>query len=384
MDKSKKVYRALQKHLDRQPVGFPRTRDGSDLRILSHIFSPEEAELATCLNYRYRSEEEIQAVYSERFSGIDDIPAALQQMLEKGGIEGIEKEGRRYYCTAPLIVGMYEMQLYRLNPEFIHDFRSYTRSPAFGLSYLGTGLPQMRTIPIEKSIRPQYSVADYDTVEQLLRSNDGPFVIVDCICRKKADMEGRHCRVTERTETCLAMGNVARSVLLTGQGREIDLTEARDILKTNQKQGLILQPSNTQKAEFICSCCGCCCGILNIHKKIPRPLDYWSTPFTAVLDPEKCNACGACIRRCQVDAIQLSEGKDSVLIDAQRCLGCGHCVAVCSKSALELSDSGRAATPPEDRVALHEAIADRKGGLLKKLKVAGKYLFDSLQEPSAH
>jgi hypothetical protein len=45
-------YVLLQRHLDRQAVGFPATRSGVEIRILKHIFSPREAEIATCLTYK--------------------------------------------------------------------------------------------------------------------------------------------------------------------------------------------------------------------------------------------------------------------------------------------------------------------------------------------
>jgi hypothetical protein len=40
------VYRRLQQHLDRMPVGFPATRSGVEIRILRQLFSPEAAEIA--------------------------------------------------------------------------------------------------------------------------------------------------------------------------------------------------------------------------------------------------------------------------------------------------------------------------------------------------
>jgi len=78
-------------------------------------------------------------------------------------------------------------------------------------------------------------------------------------------------------------------------GRAIDLSEAILILKENQAQGLVLQPSNTQDIDFICSCCGCCCGLLGIHKKLPMPLDFWVTNFYARIDTDLCTGCKKCI-----------------------------------------------------------------------------------------
>jgi hypothetical protein len=52
LEKNEKVYIDLQRHLDSQAIGFPATKKGSELRILKHIFSPKEAEVAACLTYK--------------------------------------------------------------------------------------------------------------------------------------------------------------------------------------------------------------------------------------------------------------------------------------------------------------------------------------------
>nr|MDO8111357.1 hypothetical protein [Candidatus Sigynarchaeota archaeon] len=46
------VYRKLQQHLDSFPIGFPATKSGVEIRILKHLFTPEEAEIATLLDYK--------------------------------------------------------------------------------------------------------------------------------------------------------------------------------------------------------------------------------------------------------------------------------------------------------------------------------------------
>ena len=43
------VYKQLAKHLDALPNGFPPAGDGSELRLLQKLFTPEEAELAAQL-----------------------------------------------------------------------------------------------------------------------------------------------------------------------------------------------------------------------------------------------------------------------------------------------------------------------------------------------
>ena len=53
MEQSDQVYIELQKHLDSQAVGLPATKTGVDIRVLKHIFTPQEAEIASFLSYKF-------------------------------------------------------------------------------------------------------------------------------------------------------------------------------------------------------------------------------------------------------------------------------------------------------------------------------------------
>ena len=43
MNKAEEIFRKLQKHLDKQPVGYPAVKSGADIRLLKYFFEPEEA-----------------------------------------------------------------------------------------------------------------------------------------------------------------------------------------------------------------------------------------------------------------------------------------------------------------------------------------------------
>ncbi|SMC90882.1 4Fe-4S dicluster domain-containing protein [Desulfocicer vacuolatum DSM 3385] len=374
-----RIYRKLQKHLDGQVVGFPAAANGSDIRLLKHIFTPEEAEIVCCLSHNFESVDRL----FPRAKFLVDTPEILERILhriqKKGGIESRIRDGRYQYCNAPLVVGMYEMQMERMSPEFLKDFDDYTASMGFGMEFLGTKLPQMRTIPVKKSIPIENHVAGFDEISTLMARTDGPFVIVTCICRKKQQMQGRPCRVTRRTETCLALGDIAATCLSAGMGREISREEAVAILDKNQKQGLVLQPSNTVKPEFICSCCGCCCGMLSLHQKLPKPLEFQISNFQAGLDKSLCNGCGVCEQRCQVNAVKLAGDPPRAELDLNLCLGCGVCVTTCSPGALGLVKKKRITRPPEDREKLHAVLLENRKGPLGKATLAGKLLKDMVQ-----
>lgn len=379
MNPKDQIYVRLQKHLDNQAVGFPATRSGVEIKILKHIFTPEEAEITSYLNYK---PEPIQTIFG-RVGHLVETPEELERLLDriqkKGGIESNIKNGLTHYCCAPLVVGMYELQIGRLTPEFIKDFNEYTSNKKFGIEFLSTELPQMRTIPVSKSIHPQHHVSTFDEVTSLVQQAEAPFAILECICRKKKEIVGNSCKVTDRKETCLGMGSMARMVLKSGNGREIARDEALAILGQNQKQGLVLQPSNTEKVDFICSCCGCCCGMLAVHKSLPKPLDFWVTNFLAKVEADKCEACGACESSCQVGAVVVSEEKRYAVVAPERCLGCGLCVTTCPTDAITLSKKPTEVRPPQTREDLYDIIMTNKKGGLGKLKLTGKLIVDAIR-----
>ena len=250
------VYIKLQKHLDSQAVGFPTSKAGVEIRILEHIFTPEEAEIACFLNYKFEPLKMIYSRVTHLFESPQELKKILDRIQKRGGVESKIKNGKKHYCNAPLVIGMHEFQIDRLTPEFMKDFNDYTSYKNFVIEYLSTALPQRRTIPIAKSIHPQNNISTFDEVMSLMQEAEEPIVTIDCICRKRKLIEGNSCKVTDRKETCLAIGGMAQMTLANDVGRKITRDEAMSIVELNQEEGLVLQPSNTKKAESICSCCG--------------------------------------------------------------------------------------------------------------------------------
>jgi Na+-translocating ferredoxin:NAD+ oxidoreductase subunit B len=374
MSKTDEVYRTLQKHLDQQPVGYPATRSGAELRLLERMFTPEEARLALKLSYKARSAEEIFLEMNISGMPFEEMKTLLDAMAKKLVIGQIDKEGSRCFFLIPLIVGMYEGQLNRLTPEFLSDFDAYVSDKTFGISFLATELPQMRTIPVGKSITPKHPVATYDQIEHLLSASGGPFVINACICRQAAVMKGKVCHKTKREETCLAIGDVAKRCISAGLGREIGKEEALSISRENEADGLVLQPSNARNAEFICACCGCCCGMLKVHKMLPRPLDYWASNFHASVDADACSGCGTCIERCEVDAVTVDNPDGVATVNSNRCIGCGNCVSTCPSEAIRLMKKEKEVAPPSSAEELYDIIMANKKGAFAKMKLAARLM----------
>jgi len=363
------AYRALQRHLDRQPVGFPAVRSGADLRLLARLFTPDEARLALFLTSMPQSTAALAAAAAAEFTSAQ-AAALLAAMLQRRSIGWKQRDGEDCWHLLPLVIGMYEEQDGKPSRAYLRDAGAYLRAPAYGISFIAVRPSQMRTIPVNSAVTAEHAVATYDQLDALVAAAREPIVVLPCICRAASRTRGTTCTVTAREETCIAFGDAAAAVLRRGNGRRITRAEALAIFRENEQDGLVLQPANARRPEFICSCCGCCCGMLAVHKLLPRPLDFWTTSHQLVVTAARCTGCGRCRSRCQVGALTLAGGM--VRIDRRRCLGCGLCVGHCPTAALRLTPRPAAAVPPADDEALTAAIAANKRGWPARLLMLAK------------
>lgn len=363
MNSNDTIYRLLQRHLDKQAVGFPAAWSGADIRLLKRLFSPDEAKLALYLTYK----PEPTGTISERAAGefsAEQAAFLFDSMFTKGAIGWKEKDGTGHWYVLPLVVGMYEGKDGAPSPEFLDDTDAYFKALSFGKAFIAVTPPQMRTIPIRKSIPVEHHIATYDHIRAVVQNSPGPFVVLPCICRRSKAMKNKPCAKTSRDETCLAFGDMARMVLRRKHCREVTRDDVLEILRQNEHDGLVLQPANTRQPEFVCSCCGCCCGMLSYQKRLPHPVDFWSSNYYAEVSAEACSQCGACVSRCQVGAVTLTGPSGAAKVNLSRCIGCGLCVPSCPSEAVRLNKKDPEAVPPANDEDLYdEVMANKKGAL---------------------
>ena len=354
------VYRSLQEYLDEKTLGFPATESGSDIRLLKQLFTPEQARATMCLTHRLEPVDVIHARANHEEFTVEELERALYETAGRGLIVFQDVGGTRHFKNMPYLVGFYELQLDNLTPEFRAAAGAYAADEAFGPAFFGTEVPQMRTIPIQQSIIPEHHVSNYDDIKALVEESDGPIAIFECICRKQHELDGDPCRMTTRKETCMAFRSWAETVIEFRKGRQVSKPEALEILRKNAEDGLVFQPSNTQFAEFICSCCGCCCGMLGLQKALPQPLDHWTSNYFAEVDPDTCVGCETCIDVCQVGAMKFNEEDGVSFVDHNRCIGCGNCVPACPDGAIALVKKELEVVPPRSHEDLHGVIMESR------------------------
>jgi ferredoxin len=355
---SESLYRRLQQHLDRMPVGFPATRSGVEIRILERLFTPGEAEIALELSAIPETAATIHKRFKARMT-LAELKHKLGQMGEKGNILAWPVEGEVHYAKMIFVIGMYERQLKRLTPEFERDTRQYMEE-AFGQAFHNKKTTQLRIVPVNRQIAVERSVTTYDQIRAHVETSPGPFATIKCICRHGKDLVGESCKQTKLRDNCLMVGIAAQWAADSGTGQAVSREEMLNLLDQADKEGLVLEPENTKSPMFVCCCCGCCCNVLQSAKRLPNPAEYFSSNYYAAVAPDLCESCGTCEVRCQMDAISSPEGK--AVVDRLRCIGCALCVTTCPSGALRLEPNEKPGIPPDDTKALYiQMLQDRYG-----------------------
>ena len=330
------VYHDLARHLDRLPGGFPPTANGLELRILKRLFMKVEARLACHLTLI----PETARVVAYRCGWFHEKAATmLESMWQKGLILKQEAKGKpSRYMACQFVVGIWEFQVNRLDSELVADMASYI--PVIFNADAWRRAPQMRTIPVDRSIDPKLPVLPHEAAAALIQSKDH-FVISPCICRRERQMAGHGC--DGPLDACISFGDAGSYFIQSGIGRRVDRRAVLNLLETADRAGLVLQPSNSKDPAWICCCCGCCCGVLRTINTYPRPGELVAAPFAAKLNADWCTACGICLKRCQMGA--LTHNGKAVQLNSHRCIGCGLCVSTCPTGSLRLTRKPRSQQP---------------------------------------
>ncbi|MBN2229521.1 MAG: 4Fe-4S binding protein [Candidatus Thorarchaeota archaeon] len=333
-------YEKLAATLDKIPNGFPAVEDGTHLRILEWIFTPEEADLASQLKLRGETLEEL----ARRLNlPKEDLESRLDIMISKGQINSwISKSaGARKYSLLPFAVGIFEEQLGRMDEELARMLDSYFQ---YGFKKITATEPVIfKVIPVNQSLSSDLNVHPYEQAEQLLE-NAASWGVRECICKKQKALIGEPCSYP--TTVCLVFAkNKVDAFEHDELTKTITKEESLKLLKDAENAGLVHCSYNTQSGHnYICNCCTCCCGVLRGVNATEHPREYIKTDFLISIDTDLCSGCGTCLDRCQFEALSVPE--DICVVDPERCIGCGVCAIVCPENALSLVRKSSPDKPP--------------------------------------
>ncbi len=321
------IYQRLAEHLDTLPQRYPTdTGTGLELKVLRHVFSPEEARVAIHLKALPEHAADIAARIGKE---PQETEAFLLKMSQKGQIIRLGKPGEHKFMAAPFIVGIMEFQLKRFTKEMVADLEAF-EPYLLEHTFLKGKTRELRTIPIDKTVTDTSQVMPYESAEAII--NSASFLsVAECMCRKISEVREEPC--DRPLENCLQFGSNAHLYVDNGLGRSIEKSEALAILKRAVESALVIQVGSPQNPGGMCMCCRCCCKPLRAYNKINKPAHLANSNYFAVVQEEVCTACDICESRCQMNAVIVD---DYARVNLDRCIGCGLCVATCEEEAIEL------------------------------------------------
>jgi len=320
-------------------IGYGSRKSPELEALLKSLFNPEEARLA--VNLSPMAPESPKTLADRIGEDPQRVALALNKMADKGLIYSSLRNGENWYKLIQLVPGIFELQFMKgeVTPrarELAGLFNAYFHASTANVDSAappsGETIHFARVIPIEKTITPTMNVFPFEVASKYIEEAQ-IITVSTCYCRHEHRLLNRGCEYPD--DVCLQLGPFAEFVKNRGFGREINKTEALEILKRSADAGLIHTSSNTQeRIDFICNCCSCCCAILQGVSLFNAPARTVSSNYQAAVDAETCMGCGICVDRCQMKAVTL-EG-DVAAINLDRCIGCGVCVYHCPPEALSL------------------------------------------------
>ena len=326
-----------------------------EIKILKRLFSEKDAELFLQLSPMLGKPHDI----AQRLSrNPQEVAQHLEEMAQKGLLFRVRKPDVVAYSTPPFVTGIQEYQLNTTDKDLARSIEDYHQK-ALGKTIQGNNTPVFRTIPVNAQIVATRPIAPYDDAIEIL-SKQKSIAVSNCICRLRGRLVEKGC--PRALETCFNFGARADFFVENGMGRYVDAEEAKEIIRKNLEEApFVIQVTNAQNGGAMCMCCGDCCEMLRSTKMQAKPAESVKSNYHVQVNRETCTGCQICLNRCQMEAIDIVDGKPKINYD--RCLGCGNCVVTCSSKSRKLVKKPQEQhyTPPDNMMITFMEIARQRG-----------------------
>ena len=390
--KSTPAYRTLTEKLVYQHNNKDFNIPDSLMKIISFVFTEEEAEIASHLSYIPRT---AKAIARKAMRPLHEVEPVLKSLAERVLIVSVVTKNKTVYTLLPFVPGIVEAQLIvskvkdeeygtefaRLLQDFYSEFGDIIRPVMGDREKFEVG----RIIPIEQSIRRSSGLNTIafpsDIFSEIIdRSNS--FALVVCPCRTASEYVGKGC--DKPKDVCSGMGVIADFLIDKGLARRASKEEFLDAKVRAAEAGLVNFVDNILDPMQVCACCSCCCMVLRLFTEHNFPALIADSHFQPVIDTQNCEGCSTCIKWCPVNAMSLSDKKSA--IDYVRCIGCGVCVSKCPKNSISLRERPNYQPPPDNIVnyAIHRYLDVKrynKDGFLPRASLGVGRLISNLIQP---
>lgn len=302
---------------------------------------------------------------------LDELDPLLEDLCRKGMIYKVVRDDSRRYRLNDTFFALLRADFWPGGT----DERTVKTAAAVNKYFLDNWFEQykqvhhrgLRTLPIDLTIQDDRTIIPY---EDALNVVDGfeYYAVSTCPCRHRHNLDPDLPDCPHPTEVCLHFDALGRFTVGHNLGREITKEETLDILKKAADSGLVHGISTwKEQPDTICNCCSCCCMWLESYHKLGHTKSLDASSYRLEVNPQTCLACGTCLKRCPMDALQLrysaqarNKYSKAVVVDLDVCLGCGVCVHKCPTRSLALKRKENIQEPPETvRDYMQSYMADR-------------------------
>lgn len=351
------IYDQLIDKLNQFPAGAPKTDQFR--KLLRELFTEDEARAAVVMPVLPTP---FPAICQEAGWDEAELKPICESMADKGLAYHRNQDGVDYYSLFPLVPGIFELQFMKgeVNEKTrkLADLFHTMWGTGWAEDLFSSKTQMARVVVVEQEIPSGVEVFPYESVSKFIEETDYIALAV-CYCRHEMELLGKSCGRSK--DVCLQFGPFARYVVERGFGRKITKEEAYAVLRKSEEEGLVhLSDNNQKRINFICNCCGCCCGLLGGITRLHKPKAIATSHFTLSIDTDTCVACGACVDRCHFGAITVNE---TVEVDSEKCLGCGLCNMVCPTESLSMKRREEIIEPKRNLRELMFTIMQEKGKL---------------------
>jgi NAD-dependent dihydropyrimidine dehydrogenase PreA subunit len=344
------------------------TESEAMMPMFTSYISPEEAEFMTGIPLNARTLEEIAEI---KEMDPAEVEPKIKALCEKGLMyESIRGNSSRYklldaqqmFLRMPFWGGGETEELKAVS----HWANKY---------YMDGWYDQMkpvrekalRAIPIQKTMEDTRTCMPFENITQVVDSYEY-YTVSHCPCRQRHKLDPDYQESAYPSETCLHFDDLGRHIVKHGLGREITKEETLEILKKAADAGLVHGISNQEeKPDTICNCDPIYCTMFRPYHLLGHSQSMNQSNYQVRVAPESCKACGLCVKRCPMDALELkvsgratSKFNKAVSVDTDICIGCGVCVHKCPTDSITLERREGTTMPPKTgRDWMNAFITDR-------------------------
>ncbi len=287
-----------------------------EYRMLDTLLTDEMAELMLKMGRRKPT---TAAALAEK-TGWDEerVQTLLDELSEIGIVEYNRHNADRHkqYVVPIFVVGSCEnlvlnKKLREKHPEVAEFFYQMGYLPLKMISHMvppgGAGLG-FHTVPVEKAIPKDSSSLSIEQLSYWLKKYEKQLAICDCCCRTAMIMRGEGCGELPY-KGCIALGDYADYMIETGKAEKATLDEVIALLQRSEDNGFMHQVTNGDGGDDIFAICNCSVGNCFALRcsQLFNNQNASASAYRAVVDRNKCAACGKCVEVCPAGAARLGQ-----------------------------------------------------------------------------